>query len=113
MHETTVPHAHYRVGRVTGDVLSGLPPASDVIGRQHRDALVTRGRKFIYLDGPRTATQMFDSLYRAGAFATYQLTLVLGIALMPLALLARQLGVSVPLGSLVAATGRAYDRTSR
>jgi len=59
------------------------------------------------------ATQMFEPLYRAGAFATYQLTLVVGIVLMPLALLARRLGVTVPLGDLVAATGRAYDRMRR
>jgi len=56
---------------------------------------------------------MFESLYRAGAFAAYQLTLAVGIALMPLALIARRLGVTVPLGDLVAATGRAYDRMRR
>jgi hypothetical protein len=52
---------------------------------------------------------MTDTLYRAGAFALYQTTLVAGIVLMPLALLARRLGVSVPLGDLVAAAGRAYE----
>jgi len=56
---------------------------------------------------------MLESLSRAGAFAVYQLTLVVGIALMPLALLARHLGVTIPLGELVSATGRTYDRVQR
>ena len=56
---------------------------------------------------------MFEPLYRVGAFAAYQITLVVGIALMPLALFARRLGVTVPLGDLVAATARAYDRAGR
>ena len=56
---------------------------------------------------------MFESLYRVGAFAAYQLTLVVGIALMPLALLARRLGVTVPVGDLVATAGRAYDGARR
>jgi hypothetical protein len=61
----------------------------------------------------RTATQMFEPLYRAGAFAAYQITLAVGIALMPLALLARRLGVTIPLGDLVAAAGRVYDGVRR
>jgi hypothetical protein len=56
---------------------------------------------------------MFEPLSRAGAFAAYQLTLVLGIVLMPLALFARRLGVTIPLGDLVAAMGRTYDRMRR
>jgi len=59
------------------------------------------------------ATQMFEPLSRVGVFAAYQIALVLGIALMPLALLARRLGVTIPVGELVAATGQAYDRVSR
>jgi len=56
---------------------------------------------------------MLEPLYRAGAFAAYQITLAVGIVLMPLALLARRLGVTIPLGELVAATGQAYDRMRR
>jgi hypothetical protein len=56
---------------------------------------------------------MFEPLYRAGAFAVYQITLVVGIALMPLALLARRLGVTIPLGDLVAAAVRTYERAGR
>ena len=62
---------------------------------------------------PRTATQMFEPLSRAGAFAAYQITLAVGIALMPLALFARRLGVTIPFGALVAAAGRAYDGVRR
>ncbi|WP_435066859.1 hypothetical protein [Haloplanus sp. C73] len=56
---------------------------------------------------------MLEPLYRAGALAAYQIALVLGILLMPLALFARQLGVTLPVGNLVAATGDVYDRVSR
>jgi hypothetical protein len=56
---------------------------------------------------------MFEPLYRVGAFAAYQITLAVGIALMPLVLLARRLGVTVPVGELVAAAGRAYDGVRR
>ncbi|GAB6861422.1 hypothetical protein ACFR97_06230 [Haloplanus litoreus] len=52
---------------------------------------------------------MIDSLYRAGVFTVYQATLVAGIVLMPLALLAGRLGVQVPFGNLVAAAGEAYE----
>ncbi|WP_251330465.1 hypothetical protein [Haloplanus pelagicus] len=52
---------------------------------------------------------MLDTLYRAGVFAVYQAILVAGLLLMPLALLAGRLGVSVPLGDLVAVAGRAYE----
>lgn len=56
---------------------------------------------------------MFEPLYRAGAFAAYQVTLLVGIALMPLALLARRLGVTIPLGDLVSAAASAYDGADR
>lgn len=56
---------------------------------------------------------MFEPLSRAGAFAAYQITLAVGIALMPLALFARRLGVTIPVGDLVAAAARAYDRAGR
>jgi hypothetical protein len=52
---------------------------------------------------------MLDSAYRLGAFTVYQLTLLVGILAMPLALATRRLGVRLPLGDLVAAAGRAYE----
>jgi hypothetical protein len=52
---------------------------------------------------------MTNSVQRAGLFALYQLTVALGIVMMPLALVARRAGVRVPVGRLVEATGNAYD----
>jgi hypothetical protein len=52
---------------------------------------------------------MTNTVYRTGLFALYQLTVVLGIVMMPLALAARRVGVRVPLGRLVEATGEAYE----
>jgi hypothetical protein len=56
---------------------------------------------------------MFEPLYRAGAFAAYQITLAVGIALMPLVLFARRFGVTIPIGDLVASAARAYDSAGR
>jgi hypothetical protein len=50
------------------------------------------------------------SPYRASVFALYQLSLVAGIALLPLALAAEQVGVHVPIGRVVDRLGDAYDR---
>jgi len=52
---------------------------------------------------------MVPSPYRACVFALYQFSIVLGIALLPVALVARQAGVPVPLGRLVERLGRAYE----
>jgi hypothetical protein len=52
---------------------------------------------------------MMDGLYRTTLFALYQLTLVAGILLMPLALAGRRLGLNLPLGRAVDAVGRRYD----
>jgi hypothetical protein len=52
---------------------------------------------------------MIDGLYRTSLFALYQLTLVTGIALMPLALAGRRLGVTLPVGRVVDAIARRYD----
>ena len=52
---------------------------------------------------------MTETLLRAGLFALYQITLVAGIALMPLALLARRAGVTLPIGRLIETVGRAYE----
>ena len=48
--------------------------------------------------------------YRALVFALYQLSLIAGIALMPVALVARQAGVSLPIHRLVSRLGTAYER---
>jgi hypothetical protein len=56
---------------------------------------------------------MFETTYRLGLFTLYQFALVFGIILMPLALLARRLGVTLPVGEAVDAIGDAYERAAR
>ncbi|WP_195837627.1 hypothetical protein [Halorhabdus sp. CBA1104] len=51
-------------------------------------------------------------LYRASLFVLYQLTLLVGILLLPVALLARRVGFTLPLDRLVTRLGNAYDRTA-
>lgn len=55
---------------------------------------------------------MFDRTTRLALLAAHQLTLVVGILMMPLALVARQAGLKLPLGSLVERTHRAYERAT-
>ncbi|WP_299333875.1 hypothetical protein [Haloplanus sp.] len=55
---------------------------------------------------------MFNSPSRAVAFVLYQLTLVLGIALMPVAMLTRRFGITLPLGKAVTAAGHAYENAA-
>jgi hypothetical protein len=52
---------------------------------------------------------MASTLYRATAFVLYQLTLVAGIALLPVALCTRRLGVTLPIHRLVERLGEAYE----
>jgi hypothetical protein len=53
---------------------------------------------------------MSHPLHRGTTFVLYQLTLALGILMMPVALFARQLGVRLPVNRLVEAAGAAYER---
>ena len=55
---------------------------------------------------------MASQVYRASVFALYQFSIVLGIALLPVAILARQVGVRLPLGELVDRLGAAYEATA-
>jgi len=52
---------------------------------------------------------METDLYRGTLFVLYQLTLLLGIALLPLALVARQFGVTLPIHRAVDRLGAAYE----
>ena len=51
---------------------------------------------------------MFDRITQLGLFALYQSSLALGLLLLPVALLVRQVGVTLPVGRLVEHTERAY-----
>jgi hypothetical protein len=52
---------------------------------------------------------MATAVYRAGVLALYQLSILLGIALLPVALLARRVGVSLPVDRLLDRLGAAYS----
>lgn len=55
---------------------------------------------------------MFAAVNRLALFALYQVTVALGILLLPVALLARRAGVNLPLGRLVGTLGEAYEDAS-
>ncbi|MFB6131380.1 MAG: hypothetical protein ABEJ28_11235 [Salinigranum sp.] len=50
-------------------------------------------------------------MQRTGLLVLYELTVALGILLMPIALLARHAGVRLPVGRIVEAVGTAYRKT--
>ena len=52
---------------------------------------------------------METRLRRTSLFALYQTSIVLGIALLPVALLARCVGVRLPVGRLIERLGAAYE----
>ncbi len=51
-----------------------------------------------------------ERLYRATLFALYQMTLIVGIALLPVALLTRRVGVRLPIDRAVLGLKEAYER---
>ena len=53
---------------------------------------------------------MTSRLHRTLVAAAYGLSLIAGIVLMPVALLARQVGVSLPVDRVLRRLGEAYDR---
>ncbi|MFB6133776.1 MAG: hypothetical protein ABEJ55_02180 [Halanaeroarchaeum sp.] len=54
---------------------------------------------------------MYDRLSTVATFAAYQTTVALGIALLPLAILANRFGVSLPVHRLIDRTETAYRNT--
>jgi hypothetical protein len=57
---------------------------------------------------------MIDRLTHAGVFALYQLTIALGIVMMPVALATKRLGMTLPVHRLVKAVETLYEnRTSQ
>lgn len=55
---------------------------------------------------------MSRTLRRGTLFALYQLTLFAGIALLPVALVARRIGVPLPIGRAVEGTKAAYESSA-
>ncbi|MFW5939484.1 MAG: hypothetical protein ACOCSD_00175 [Halolamina sp.] len=54
---------------------------------------------------------MSRTISRFALFALYQLTVLLGIALLPVALVTRRFGVPLPLGRAVDGAKAAYEST--
>ena len=52
---------------------------------------------------------MTSRVYHATLFALYQLCIMLGILAMPLAIVARQAGVTLPIHRLLGRVGAAYE----
>jgi hypothetical protein len=55
---------------------------------------------------------MIEPMRRAALLTAYQFTVVLGILLMPIALLARRAGVTLPVGRLVRTLDDAYTEAA-
>lgn len=55
---------------------------------------------------------METRLHTATLFALYQLSVLLGIVLLPVALVARRAGVMLPIHRVIDRLGSAYDRAS-
>ncbi|WP_435347636.1 hypothetical protein [Haloarchaeobius sp. HRN-SO-5] len=55
---------------------------------------------------------MIDRAYAASLFALYQMSIALGIVLLPLAVAMRRFGVSLPVHRLVSTFGEAYENTA-
>ncbi len=55
---------------------------------------------------------MATSLYRATVFTLYQLSIVLGIALLPVALAANRAGISLPIDKLLIRLDAAYEQAA-
>jgi hypothetical protein len=55
---------------------------------------------------------MAPSPYRFTLFALYQFSLLLGIALLPVAIVARRAGIDLPIHRVVSRLGAAYERAA-
>lgn len=55
---------------------------------------------------------MRNRVHRATLFALYQLSIVIGIVAMPVAIAARQAGLTLPLHRLLGAVGSAYENAT-
>lgn len=53
---------------------------------------------------------MIETASRITVFALYQLTVMFGILLVPVALVARRLGIQLPIGDLIERLDSAYDQ---
>ncbi len=56
---------------------------------------------------------MFAPIQRATLFALYQLSVLAGICLLPVALVARRAGVPFPVHRVVESLGASYEKTKK
>ena len=63
-------------------------------------------------DGDGLSKPMTNPVTRALLFAMYQLTILVGIVLLPLSVATRRLGLTLPAGRLVETLGQTYDTIS-
>jgi len=52
---------------------------------------------------------MIERAHRATLFALYQLSIAVGIALLPMALVVKRVGVTLPVHRLIEGLGRKYE----
>jgi hypothetical protein len=69
-------------------------------------------REDLYIHVRSRTSTMTNSLYRASVLSLYQITVVLGIALLPIALVANRAGIPFPIGRLIERLDSAYERTT-
>ena len=55
---------------------------------------------------------MVSRPYKATLFALYQLSLLVGIAVLPVAVVASRAGVELPIHRIITRLGEAYERTN-
>jgi len=55
---------------------------------------------------------MVSRLYKTTLFALYQLSLLVGIAVLPVAVVASRTGVELPVHRIITRLGEAYERTN-
>ena len=56
---------------------------------------------------------MIEPIERAAWLAAYPFTQLVGLVMLPVAVLARRAGLTLPVGRLIERTGRAYAATRR
>ena len=68
-----------------------------------------RGEGLCRIGSRQLTDAMRTSMYRGGLFVLYQLLVVVGIVMMPVALLARRAGINLPLARALESVGNAYE----
>lgn len=79
-----------------------------IIARQRRVTAVCPSGKHLYGYALAETIPMLDRATRLALFTLYQSALAVGIALLPVAVLARRAGVTLPVRRLVECTEQAY-----